>query len=320
MNNELNLAISQRITEAKSVVVVSHIRPDGDSIGSILGLGLALQNAGKLVQMIIPDGVPASFRHLPGSDRIIRHPSAPFDLVIVVDCSDLQRVGGALNGIVKPDITIDHHITNLEFGVLNLVDPKAVATSAILAKNIPYWGLTIDPSISAALLTGIISDSLGFRTSNMNPEALRLAADLVEKGANLPELYQQALSNHTYEALRYWGKGLSRLQREDGLVWSSLTLSDRSAVEYYNNDDADLVNILSTIDDVEMVVLFIEQKGNQVKISWRSKPGIDVSQIALQFGGGGHPAASGAEVSGSLEEVQKSVLDTTRLSLNKNVR
>jgi bifunctional oligoribonuclease and PAP phosphatase NrnA len=320
MKNELNLAISQRIAEAESVVIVSHVRPDGDSIGSILGLGLAMQNAGKTVQMIMADGVPASFRHLPGSSQITRNLKIPFDLVIVVDCSDLQRVGGVLNGNVKPDITIDHHITNLEFGVLNLVDPKAVATSAILAKNLPDWGLEIDLQVATVLLTGIISDSLGFRTSNMNPEALRLAADLMEKGANLPELYQQAIINHTFEALRYWGQGLSRLQREDRMVWSSLTLSDRSAVQYNNNDDADLVNILSTIDDIEIVVLFVEQKGDRVKISWRSKPGIDVSQIALQFGGGGHPAASGADLNGSLEEVQKSVLDATRLSLNKNGR
>ena len=312
MNEGLRLAISQRFETAQSIVIVSHIRPDGDAVGSLLGLGLALQQTGKKVQMVLSDGVPVSFRHLSGSTQVVKRTSEPFDLSVVLDCSDIERVGGALNGIQKPDLIIDHHITNLQFGSINLVEPDSVATSAILARCIPLWGLTITPPVASALLTGLVSDTLGFRTSNITPEAMRLAAILMEDGANLPELYQRALVSHSFTALRYWGQGLSHLQRDGRLVWTSLSITDRGVAEYHGNDDADLVNVLSTIEEADIAIIFVEQKGGRVKISWRSEPGIDVSQIALQFGGGGHPAASGAEIPGTLEDVQKQVLEVTR--------
>jgi phosphoesterase RecJ-like protein len=318
MNERLDLAISQQLRSAQSIVVASHIRPDGDAIGSTLGLGLALQQAGKAVQMVLSDGVPVAFRHLPGSRQVVKRASIHYDMSIVVDCSDLERVGGALNGAVRPDLIIDHHITNLDFGVINLVEPGAVATSAILAKHLPGWGFPITPPVASALLTGLVSDTLGFRTSNMTPEALRLAAVLMESGADLPELYQRALVSHSFTALRYWGQGLSHLKREDRLVWTSLTLADRAVCEYYGNDDADLVNILSTIEEVDVAVIFVEQRNTRVKISWRSQPGVDVSQIAVQFGGGGHPAASGVEIIGEMEEVQAQVLEATRSLLKQH--
>jgi len=315
MNERLDLAISQRLSAAQSIIVASHVRPDGDAIGSTLGLGLALQQAGKNVQMVLSDGVPAAFRHLPGSNLVVKRASIQYDMSVLVDCSDLERAGGALNGVVKPDLIIDHHITNLDFGVINLVDPTAVATSAILVKHLPQWGFSITPQVASALLTGLVSDTLGFRTSNMTPEALRLAAVLMESGADLPDLYQRALISHSFTAMRYWGQGLSSLQREGRLVWTSLTLADRVVAEYNGNDDADLVNIISTIEEADIAVIFVEQKNNRVKISWRSQPGVDVSQIAVQFGGGGHPAASGVEIAGKLEIVQAQVLEATRLLL-----
>ncbi len=265
MNDGLDLAISQKLKIAQSIVIASHIRPDGDAIGSTLGLGLALQQAGKAVQMVLSDGVPAAFHHLLGCRQVVKRASIHYDMSIVVDCSDLERVGSALNGIVKPDLIIDHHITNLDFGAINLVDPGAVATCAILAKHLPGWGFTITPPVAAALLTGLVSDTLGFRTSNMTPDTLRLAAMLMESGADLPDLYQRALVSHSFTALRYWGQGLSHLQREDRLVWTSLTLADRAACEYYGNDDADLVNILSTIEEADVAVIFVEQKNRTLK-------------------------------------------------------
>src|SRR5271157_3972188 len=132
MDDGLSLAISQRLKTAKSVVIASHVRPDGDAIGSLLGLGLALLQAGKDVQMVLSDGLSHSFHHLPGSDLIMRRPNGSYDVAIVLDCSDLLRTGGVL-GERQPDLNIDHHITNLNFARINFVNPSAVATSAILA-------------------------------------------------------------------------------------------------------------------------------------------------------------------------------------------
>jgi len=305
------LEIGQELHRAKRILIASHIRPDGDAVGSLLGLGLALQEAGKTVQMVLADGVPASFRHLKGSEQVVKRPSGEFDLIVVVDCSDSQRTGEVVSALGVPDINIDHHITNLNFARLNLVMPNTVATCAILAKYMPLWNLPITPPIASALLTGLISDTLGFRTSNMTPEALRLAAGLMDLGTDLPELYNRALVRRSFEAARYWGAGLSRLTRQGRLVWTSLTLADRSPAGYPGNDDADLINILSTIEEADIAMIFVEQHGGKVKVSWRAVPGVDVSAVALRFGGGGHAAASGAVIPGSLDEVQGQVIPAT---------
>ena len=318
MNDALKQAVAQQIASAQSVLVVSHVRPDGDAVGSLLGLGLALQQAGKTVQMVLADGVPSTFRHLPGASQICKRAAGAFDLAIVVDCSDLERVGSALNGFTPPGLNIDHHITNLNFAKINWVEPAAVATSAILGENLPGLGFAITQPVATVLLSGLVSDTLGFRTSNMTSEALRLAANLMDFGADLPELYQQALMRKSFTAARYWGAGLQRLQREDRMVWTSLTLADREDVGYPGNDDADLINVLSGLDEADLAIIFVEQKGGRIKISWRSAPGVDVSKIALQFGGGGHPAASGADFPGDLQSVQKLVLQASRALLAEN--
>jgi len=317
MSSEINQAIREALSNAKSVLIVSHVRPDGDAIGATIGLGLALQAAGKTVQMVLADGLPRSFRFLKGGDLVHHRAKGEFDLSIVLDCSDLLRTGGVLSDR-PPDINIDHHVTNLNFARLNLVMSEAVATSAILAEFMPEWALAIDTDVANALLTGMVSDTLGFRTSNMNAHALYLAGNLVEHGAYLPELYNQALVRRSYEAALYWGQGLSRLNRKDRLIWTSLTLEDRIKAGYTGNDDADLINVLSTVDDTDVSVIFVEQKDGRVKVSWRAQPGLDVSQIAFQFGGGGHAAASGAEIPGNLEEVQEKVLQATLNLLENN--
>lgn len=318
-------AIREQLQAAQRILLVAHIRPDGDAIGSLLGLGLALIQSGKDVRMVLADGLPQNFRFLPGSDQIHRGTGSldRFDYIIVVDCSDLQRVGMLANGKALleeriPDLNIDHHITNLNYARLNLVVPEQVATAAIIANNLPFWGLSYNKAIATALLTGIVTDTIGFRTSNVTPQALRLAAMLMEHGADLPEIYTLALVEKTFEAAQYWGLGLGKLQRENNgdLVWTTLSLEDRQAAQYPGNDDADLVNMLSTVNS-QIAVIFVEQKNGHVKVSWRSRSGYDVSKIALQFGGGGHAAAAGADITGDLNVVQQQVLKATRALLEQ---
>jgi phosphoesterase RecJ-like protein len=269
--------------------------------------------------MVSVDGVPLPYRHLAGRQDVVQQPDGEVDLTVVVDCSDLHRVGKSLGNVPIPDINIDHHVTNLQFARSNLVDPTAVATAEILAAKIPGWGLQLTPVVAAALLTGIITDTLGFRTSNMTPRALRQAADLMEAGAELPDLYMRSLVHRSFEAMRFWGAGLSTLEREDGMVWATLTMADRQAAGYSGRDDADLINILSAINDAMISIVFVEQSNGGVKVSWRSQPGLDVSAIALKFGGGGHPAAAGAEVSGNIEEVRHRVVDLTRQMISQEI-
>lgn len=316
MTEEMIGAIQQRLDRSKNIVIASHVRPDGDAIGSLLGMGLALSNAGKSVQMVLVDGVSASYRHLHGSDLIVKEPTLEHDTFITVDCADFKRVGKAFEQFERPDINIDHHKTNEQFGQLNLIEPEEVATAAILANHLPAWGLEITKPVAEALLTGIITDTLGFRTSNTNPSALRLCAMLMETGANMPDLYMRSLVHKSFPAARYWGAGLSSLEQENGIVWGTLTLEDRKRAGYGGNDDADLINLISSIAGNKVGMIFVEQSDQHVKISWRAlEDGIDVSPIAKQFGGGGHAAAAGADIPGTLNEVQPVVLKTTREKL-----
>lgn len=303
-------SMRETLQAAHRILITSHIRPDGDAIGSMLGFGLALRQAGKDVVMGLSDSIPQNLLHLPGSREIVRTPRGEFDTFIIVDAADFKRIGAAFNAH-QPDIQVDHHITNPGYARLNWVDPDSVATAAILAEILPQLGLEITQPVAEALLTGIVTDTIGFRTSNMNPQALRLAADLMEKGANLPELYYRGLVQRSFEEARYWGVGLSTLQKKGRIIWSTLTQADRRTVGYNGNDDADLANLLSSISECDIAILFNEQKHDHVKVSWRAQPGWDVSKLAAQFGGGGHPAAAGAEISGSLEEVQARVLAAT---------
>ena len=317
MNNKLIGDIKERLSVANKIVIASHVRPDGDAVGSLLGLGLALQNAGKSVQMILVDGVTSSFRFLEGSELIQKEVKGEHDTFITVDCADFKRVGKAFENFGQPDINIDHHITNEKFGKLNLIEADEVATAAILTNYLPLWGLTITTPVAAALLTGIITDTLGFRTSNTTPVALKQAAQLMDTGVNLPEIYMQSLVRKTFPAAKYWGAGLSSLESKNGIVWGTLTLADRKSAGYGGNDDADLINMISAIDHHKVGMVFVEQANNHVKISWRAlDPSIDVSPVAKFFNGGGHAAAAGADIEGSLTQIKKEVLQKTRELLN----
>lgn len=314
MDKTLLQEARRRLEGAQNILIVSHVRPDGDAVCSVLGIGLALKESGKQVQMVLSDPVPSVYRHLAGSEDIARKVKPPVDLVIAVDAASQDRTGEALREFPKVDINIDHHVTNTRYGEINIIDPTAVATCAMLTEHLPEFGLNFSPAVVDALLTGILTDTMGLHTSNMNPKALRIAADLVEKGADLPSLYERALLRRSFASLRYWGAGLSKIQREGDLIWASLSLEDRKTADYPGNDDAELVNNIAFVEGGKIVVLFIEQSGSQVKVSWRSQE-YDVAQIAAQFGGGGHMAAAGAVVAGNLADVQSRVLTATRTAL-----
>lgn len=318
MDKRLLKEAFRQLQAAQRILVVSHVRPDGDAVGSLIGLGLSMGDLGKEVQMVLSDGVPAIFKHLSGSEQVVKRVSGNFDMIVVVDCSDLQRTGTALQNITIPDINLDHHPTNTGFAKFNLVDDTAVATSEMLTEYMPSFGFPISKIVADALLFGMITDTLGFRTNNMTPKALQLSANLMEAGGDLPHLYEKGLLNRSVEAARYWGVGLSDLQQDGRIIWSALTLTDRRSVGYAGRDDADLISFLSTIEDADVALMFVEQGNRHVKVSWRSRPGFDVSKIAAHFGGGGHAAAAGAQITGQLSDIQTKVIVTTKNMLGLN--
>ena len=316
MSIPTDTSIKEALAAANSFTVVSHIRPDGDAIGSLLGLGSALKQTGKPVDFVLQDVPGNRYAYLPNFSEIRNVISENPGYLIVVDCGDEFRTGDVLKGLV-PDLVIDHHKTNSNFGRLNLIEPENEATALMLAQHLPNWGLEIDQEVATALLTGIISDTIGFRTSNVRPICLNVAAELVKAGANLPFIYQRVLLTRSLEELRYWGQGLSKLRLEDGLLWTSLTLHDRTESGYTENDDADLVNNMTSVAEMLIAVIFVEQSAFKTKVSWRSRNGFDVSVLAREFGGGGHAAAAGADIDGELQQILEGVLARTREYMNE---
>jgi len=300
---------AKQIADSSDIVVISHERPDGDAVGSLLALTLALVEKGKKVVPVLDDGLPKKWQFLPGADLIKSELPSSEHFVITVDAADLHRIGALDVGRV--DVNIDHHPSNTRFGSINLVDPVAASTTAVLHRLLPELDLPINVDIASNLLTGLITDTLGFRTNSVGPGALRIAAELIEAGADISRLYRKAMLGLTFEAGHYWAHGLSRMEMQDGVVWSSLLVSDRKDAKYPGTDDADLIDVLTTIEGPRVAVLFIEQSDGNVKMSFRALPGIDVSRLAANFGGGGHELAAGAMIEGELQEVMDRVLNST---------
>jgi phosphoesterase RecJ-like protein len=303
----------RRIAAANHVAVVSHERPDGDAVGSVLAVVLSLRLSGKHAEAVFPEGLPVRYRFLPGAATVRRDLPSGIDLIITVDCSTQDRLGPGAPAV--PVINIDHHPTNTLFGHLNLVDGQASATAELLYTLAPALGLPLDADVATDLLAGIVTDTIGFRTASTTPRVLQAAADLMTRGGTLAEVYERTLNQHTLSALRYWSQGLGRLKLEDGMLWCSLTLEDRRAAQYGGNDDADLINLLGTVDGARVAIILVEQPDGRTKVSWRCREGLNVARVAEQFGGGGHVLAAGAMVSGERAQVEQTVLSATRAAV-----
>ncbi len=302
---------NQRIQAARHPLLICHVAPDGDAIGSLTGLGRALWQMGREPILACPDPIPARFNFLPGVETIVQEANDLFDLVISLDCSDLRRLGhfpetpGFSN---HPLINIDHHLTNLNFGDVNLVDHQAASTTEIVLQLLEYMTVPMDAKLATCLLTGLVTDTRGFRTSNVTPHVIDAALRLMKAGASLPYIAQHTLDRRPTGALRLWGAALSRLHLTNGVIWTSIPLAMRRAVDFISNSDTGLVSFLASAADADVAVVFNEREDGRIEVGLRAMPGFDVAQVALQFGGGGHALASGCTISGPLEEAQERFL------------
>jgi len=312
--------IANLLRRGGRVLAISHVSPDGDAIGSLLGFGWVLrsanpdgftQAAGKLT-LACADPVPAQFQWLPGASEIISAPPAgPWDVVVGLDASDGARLGSPFRPAdfgAAPIVVIDHHITNLGFGTLNYVNPAAVATSQIVVDLADALGAPIGREAATCLLTGLVMDTLGFRTSNVTPQAMAVAMRLMEAGANLAEVTERTLNHKPLNTLRLWGQALANVQINGRVVWAVITRQMREQTGALSNGDGGLVNQLINAPEAVIAAVFSETAEGKIEIGFRAKSGYDVSQIALSLGGGGHPQASGCTVAGPLTDAEARVL------------
>lgn len=286
------------VNQAHKIILITHVFPDGDAIGSLMGLTLALKEQGKMVCPVVDGGLPERFSFVPGSEMV--QPSADgfvADLVITTDASDWERLGE--NGVAArqqgcPILQLDHHQTNLMFADVNLVDARTVAASEGVLDWLDQLGWQPSQQVAQALLTGIVTDTLCFRTSNVQPATLGKAQRLLEYGADLAGIVQRTLSRQPASLIRLYGEVLSRVQIDSGVIWLALTEDDYQRVGMSSGEYDGLSGYLIQVEEAVISCVLKPMGNNQVEISLRAVPGFDVSQIALSLGGGGHVLASGA--------------------------
>jgi phosphoesterase RecJ-like protein len=257
------------------------------------------------------DPIPSRFNYIPGVETVVQDVGDSFDLVISLDCSDLERLGRftqmqAFDTV--PLLNIDHHVTNLNFGAVDLVDARASSTAEIVLRLLEYMAVPIDAELATCLLTGIVTDTRGFRTSNVTTQVMEAALRLMNAGASLPYITQRGLDRRSSTAILLWREALSSLQVKGRVAWATISLAMRQAANYVGNGDAGLVSFLVSADDADVAAVFVEREDGRVEVGFRAVPGYDVARVALQFGGGGHALAAGCNLSGPLEEAQSRVL------------
>ncbi len=306
---------SQLIHSACRPLLICHVSPDGDAVGSLLGLGHGLRKLGLEPTLACPDPIPDRFSFIAGVKDVVKDVSTPFDLVIILDCSDLERVKHlaqipAFNE--APLLNIDHHLTNLEFGNVNLVDSSASSTAEVVLELLDYLSVPLDAELATCLLTGIVTDTRGFRTSNVTAQVMEAALRLMKAGASLPYISQYALDSRPTTAILLWREALTTLQIQDSLIWATITQDMRRTADYMGNGDAGLVSFLVSASDADVAAVFVERNDERVEVGLRAVPGLDVAQVALQLGGGGHALAAGCNLAGSLAEAQAMVLPALR--------
>ena len=325
LKDDLEL-IRNRLESCKNPAIFAHIRPDGDSVGSVLALGWALGDAGKTVQYISEDPIPDRYHFLfqftaDGKNPFISEPVGA-DCYILPDISAIDRTGSFFDKHPDqhPHIGIDHHISNHGFCELNWVEPTSPAACQVLTDILPKLRVKITRRISSALLCGIITDTNSFSTSNVNAQSLRSAADLVDNGANIFDICLAAHKEHTVQETAYWKTGMNNMVIDGGLIWSVIHKADRDAIGMETDDDPGFVSYMCNTRGIKVSVLFTETNEFYTKVSWRALPGYNVAEVAVAFGGGGHKAASGATLRKPLDDAIPEVLRITREMVFKNER
>jgi phosphoesterase RecJ-like protein len=294
--------IADAIRIRERFVIMSHVRPDGDAIGSQLAMTLALRSLGKQVRAVSRDKPPAPMLVFPGvaeieiADRV----DDPGDAVIVMECGDLQRTGiaGLERGFV---INIDHHLGNTHYGALNWFDLSAAACGEMVFDVIQALGVPLTTDIATHIYVAILTDTGSFHYSNITPRTFDICRQCVDAGVSPPAVARSIFDSNNLGRLKLFGAVLSRMQLDDtgriATVYVDRELASECGGTY--DDTEGLINLPLTVKEIVAVVFFKENGPDDWRISMRSKGEVDVNAIAKEFGGGGHKNASGCSAQGS---------------------
>ena len=306
--------IINAINGSENIFILSHKNPDGDALGSSLGLALALEGMGKKVGSFSVNEIPAVFGFLPGLDIFKREIEfMNYDLVILLDCAEFSRTG--IDNIYKLLASfdklaiVDHHPRTKTESFDNTsawIDEKKSSTSVMIYEMLEEMGVEINKEIATCLLTGIFTDTGGFQHNNTDESSLRAAAELMKKGPRIDKIAKNIFQSKSLPAIKLWGTALGRIETnsETGMAVSYISRSDIEEAGAKQEDLAGLVSLINTVSDAKFSLLLTEYDDQKLKGSLRSEEynGVDVSKIAQSLGGGGHKLASGFEVEGDLKK------------------
>ncbi len=304
------------IKKHQNFLIASHVLPDGDSIGSTVALGLALQSIGKNVTMINNDPVPEMYSFLAGSEKI--YPPTVLDrlpgLCILVDCTGFERLGDKLHDLLQtrqPQVlNIDHHISNSNYGSYNLVDPEAAAAGELIYDLLITLGVDMDINMANALYVALVTDTGSFQYENTRGKTLEIAAKLLAAGVDPGKISQALYENRSPISLRLLAAVLPSLTISDdgrlAYMWVDLATMNRLGAESEHCEG--FVNYPKSIAGVQVALFFRQMGKDTVKVAFRSKGHIDVNRIAKRFNGGGHPKAAGCTIFGSLQKAINQVV------------
>jgi phosphoesterase RecJ-like protein len=300
---------------AASVMVCSHVNPDGDAIGSVIALTLALKAAGLEVVATLADDTPApsTYEFLEGFDLFVPNRElVPPQLFVALDSPSWERLGAAqpLSFRAGGTLTIDHHRDNHRFAAYSLVEPEAASTGSMIWHMLPGLGVEPTPAIASACYVALMTDTGRFSYGNTTSEALRDAADMIEAGAVATSLYQRVYENRTPAAMALLGRVLSRitLANQDRVAYSWMEERDLTETGATPEETENIIDVVRQTGGI-VVAAFFKVEGDHVKVSLRSKTRrFDVSAIAKELSGGGHTAAAGCTVRGTLDDATGQIL------------
>ena len=312
------------IEKSGDVFVAAHVNPDGDAVGSVLAMGLALKKMGKTPFMYLESAVPDFLKFLPEVDGVSSRVEDfhRFDLAIILDCGELSRIGAAAEGAstIPNLINVDHHQFNRMFGSVNLVETARCATSAILMHLIKALSVPLDHDIAECLYTGIVTDTGGFRYGNTDMEAFALASELIEHGVAPDRVARELYLSMPLRRLHLLRNALASVEfLNDGEIGTmALTMDDFRQCGAVVSDSEGFIDYVRSVPGVRVAVLMKESPESTVtSVSLRSWGEVDVSAVARDFGGGGHTSASGFRLEGTIIENRERVLSVLGKSLNR---
>jgi bifunctional oligoribonuclease and PAP phosphatase NrnA len=314
----------KKIRLGNRFLLTSHINPDGDAIGSELGLARLLRSMGKGAVVWNRDPTPTIYRPLPGSDRVHNGEEPPagfpdrFDAIIVLECPSPDRTGLEQHLSARPIINIDHHLGNQLYGSVNWVDSAAPAVGEMIYRLSQGLKLTLDPETASCLYLTLVTDTGGFRFSNATPVAFEAAAALVRDGAHPEQVSQWLYESQPLAVVRLIGEMLQTLKiHEDGRVATArLTPEMFDRVGASPGDSEGLIDFPRSIAGVEAVALIRQREDGTHKVSLRSRGEVDVEKIARHHGGGGHRNAAGFVLEGDGEAARQKVAEALSAALN----